>query len=277
MEVNMLKNIKEYVIDKKDELREAIRKLPKAPVLAIIQVGNVDASNRYVKHKIKDCEEVGIITKYIHFEDTISEYDLLLKINQLNKDPSIHGFIVQMPLPKHIREYKIMEAISPMKDVDGFSRSAKVNPGTPQGIIDYLEDCGFDFNDKNAVVIGRSRIVGAPMSRLLLNHNCNVRIIHSKTSPKNRRIALYGADLIVSATGHRNTLIDEDCIFANPGCIVIDVGINVNDEGKLCGDCENLTTLEKTTVPGGCGLLTRVTLLSSLLKLYKMQCETCED
>lgn len=267
----MLKNIKEYVIDRKAELREEIKHLPSTPVLAIVQVGNVEASNRYVKNKIKDCEEVGIIPKFIHFEETISEYDLLLKISQLNKDPSIHGFIVQMPLPKHIREAKIMEAITPLKDVDGFSRSAKVNPGTPQGIIDYLSYCEFDFTDKNAVIIGRSRIVGAPMARLLLNQNCNIRTIHSKTSPKNKRIALYGADLIISATGHRNTLVDDDCIFVNPECILVDVGININEEGKLCGDCENITAIEKTPVPGGCGLLTRTALLTSLVTLYKLQ------
>lgn len=284
-----MENIKlEYIPRKKEEIKKQIEALEVKPKLVIIQVGNVPASCAYVKGKLKDCAEVGLPAELIHLEETITEEELHAKIEELNHDDSVTGFIVQLPLPKHIHEQMVIEAIDPLKDVDGFSKRALVNPGTPQGIIDYLEANNFKFQDANAVVIGRSNIVGRPMARLLLDRSCNVSVIHSKTSEHNKRNLLKEANLVVVATGHRNTLTNEDLTwreyygddwndskyydeFENNECFIVDVGMNKNDDGKLCGDCEAVTVCEKTPVPGGVGLLTRLALIVNLLKLYKIQ------
>lgn len=273
-----LLNIKEYVQNQKHYLANTIEKIAEEygeeeiPKLIIIQVGDNPASNAYIKGKLADCAEVGIKAELKKFSEDISEDSLLKIIGALNKDDSVTGFIVQLPLPKHIHEWKITEAIDPAKDVDGFSKRALVNPATPQGIVDYLDLSGVYTRDINAVVIGRSNIVGRPIARLLLDRDCNVKVIHSKTSEANKAIALRNADLIVVATGHRNTLTDEDLVnWVNPDCLIIDVGMNRNDEGKLCGDCENVTVCEKTPVPGGVGLLTRIALLYNLMKLYNIK------
>jgi len=274
----MLRNIKEYAAEIKkylaSNIEDIVRKYgeEEIPKLIIIQVGDNPASNAYIKGKLADCAEVGIRTELKKFSEDISEDSLLKIIGALNKDNSVTGFIVQLPLPSHIHEWKITEAIDPAKDVDGFSKRAMVNPATPQGIVDYLDLSGVYTRDINAVVIGRSNIVGRPIARLLLDRDCNVKVIHSKTSAANKAIALHRADLIVVATGHRNTLIDEDLAnWVNPDCLIIDVGMNRNDDGKLCGDCENVTVCEKTPVPGGVGLLTRIALLNNLMKLYNMK------
>ena len=273
-----LLNIKEYVQNQKHYLANTIEKIveeygeEEIPKLIIIQVGDNPASNAYIKGKLADCAEVGIRTELKKFSEDISEDSLLKIIGALNKDDSVTGFIVQLPLPSHIHEWKITEAIDPAKDVDGFSKRALVNPATPQGIVDYLDLSGVYTIDINAVVIGRSNIVGRPIARLLLDRDCNVKVIHSKTSAANKAIALRNADIIVVATGHRNTLTDEDLVnWVAPDCLIIDVGMNRNDEGKLCGDCENVTVCEKTPVPGGVGLLTRITLLNNLMKLYNIK------
>lgn len=273
-----LLNIKEHVQNQKYYLANIIEKIAEEygeeeiPKLIIIQVGDNPASNAYIKGKLADCAEVGIRAELKKFSEDISEDSLLKIIGALNKDDSVTGFIVQLPLPSHIHEWKITEAIDPAKDVDGFSKRALVNPATPQGIVDYLDLSGVYMRDINAVVIGRSNIVGRPIARLLLDRDCNVKVIHSKTSAVNKAIALHRADLIVVATGHRNTLTDEDLVnWVNPDCLIIDVGMNRNDEGKLCGDCENVTVCEKTPVPGGVGLLTRITLLNNLMKLYNIK------
>lgn len=267
------KNIKEYVAEKKAELREEAGKLEKKPCLAIVQVGHVEASCRYVNNKIKDCKEVGIDSRLIALPEDVSEDVLIEEVERLNRDDSVTGFIVQLPLPGHISEWRVVEAIDPLKDIDGFSKKALVYPATPSGILAYLQDCGFEFRDKNAVVIGRSNIVGKPMAKLLLEKDCNVTVLHSKTSIGNKRHALEYADLVVVAAGHRNTLTDEDLEESNPGCFVVDVGINFNEEGKLCGDCENVTIRRKSPVPSGAGLLTRKSLADNLMKLYRLQQE----
>lgn len=273
-----LLNIKEYVQNQKHYLANIIDIIFKEygeeeiPKLIIIQVGDNPASNAYIKGKLADCAEVGIKAELKKFSEDISEDSLLKIIGALNKDDSVTGFIVQLPLPSHIHEWKITEAIDPAKDVDGFSKRALVNPATPQGIVDYLDLSGVYTRDINAVVIGRSNIVGRPIARLLLDRDCNVKVIHSKTSEANKAIALRNADLIVVATGHRNTLTDEDLVnWVNHDCLIIDVGMNRNDEGKLCGDCENVTVCDKTPVPGGVGLLTRIALLYNLMKLYNIK------
>lgn len=280
-----MENIKEYAARKKQELKSYLETNNIKLKTVVIRVGENPASAAYVRGKVKDCEEVGIECEVRHFPESISEHDLLVEVSKCNTDPSINGFIVQLPLPKHISEAKITEAIDYRKDIDGFTKQSLVNPATPQGIITYLEDNDFDFEDANAVVIGRSNIVGRPMAKLLLDKNCNVTVIHSKTSEFEKHLYVRHADLIVVATGHRHTLIDEDLMWkeyygddhniyydecTNDNCFIVDVGMNRNDEGKLCGDCEGVTVCEKTPVPGGVGLLTRLALLENIVKLYEL-------
>ena len=262
----MKETFKEFVARRKFEIKEQISKMVKKPCLVIVQVGDIDASNRYVAGKLRDCIEVGVEAQLSKFDESVSEADLLQVVGALNEDDSVDGFIVQLPLPKHIDPNKITEAINPKKDVDGFSKLAKVNPATPQGIIDYLAAQDYDFKDKNAVVIGRSNIVGKPMARLLLEKNCNVTVLHSKTSDANKRFYVEGADLIVTAVGKNDVLTNE--YKYKDGAVVIDVGMNRDAEGKLIGDCaRGLNVAFQSPVPGSVGLTTRLTLITNLLKL----------
>lgn len=255
--------IKQYVKDEKEKIKQLNLQNLK---LVIIQVGAVEASSRYVKNKLKDCAEVNLPAELIQLPETTSEKEILDLIADLNKDDSVTGFIVQLPLPKHISEQKVIEAINPEKDVDGFSKQAKVSPCTPQGVIDYLEAQNYKFENKNAVVIGRSNIVGRPLAKLLLDRNCNVTVLHSKTSKENKRIFLENADLIVCAAGKRN-LIDNSYTL-KPTAVVCDIGINFTEQGKLVGDVEqDLNVAFKSPVPGGFGLCTRLALLKNLIRL----------
>lgn len=264
-----MENIKEYTARKKAELKEYIETLTEKPKLVIIQVGTVEASNRYVRNKIKDCEECLIPVELKHFDEAISEADLLIEVERCNKDDSVTGFIVQLPLPKHISEQKIIDTIDYKKDVDGFSKLAITNAATPQGAIDFLEDQKFNFVDKNAVVIGRSHILGAPLSRMLLERSCNITTLHSKTSEANKRMYLENADIIFAAAGVRN-LINKSYKL-KPTAIVIDFGMNFDENGKLCGDCErDLPVAFQSVCPGGTGLTTRLALITNLIKLYEI-------
>lgn len=276
--------IKEYVKDQKLKLKEKIKGLNRPINFAIVQVGNVEASNRYIKNKIKDCEEVGITTQLFKYPENISESFLHDVIDRLNYCNTADAIIIQFPLPKHINEKKVMSWLEPKKDADGFTNNGITNPATPQGIISYLERQDFDFENKNALVLGRSEIVGKPMQKLLLNKNCNVMQIHSKTSLINKIKMIQLADLIICATGHKNTIISTDFAetkeemsyfmknepldYMIKDKLVFDVGINFNDEGKLVGDCEkNLPVKFQSTVPGGVGLLTRLQLLENVVRL----------
>ncbi len=262
----MKETFKEFVARRKEEIKKQISEMKKQPKLVIIQVGNVDASNRYVAGKLKDCAEVGVVAQLDKFDENISEETLLQVIRVLNNDEEVDGFIVQLPLPKHIDENRITEAIDPDKDVDGFSRLAKVNPATPQGVIDYLVAQEYDFKDKNAVVIGRSSIVGKPMAKLLLAKDCNVTVLHSKTSETNKKLFVENADLIVTAVGKNNVLTNEYAFKDN--AVVIDVGMNRDENGKLIGDCaRDLNVAFQSPVPGSVGLTTRLTLITNLLRL----------
>lgn len=262
--------IKEYVAERKQQIKNEIEysKLNDNPVphLAIIQVGNVEASNRYVKNKIADCEACGITCELFHYDENISESFLLDLIDNFNEDPVITGFIVQFPLPKHISEAKVMKEIAPEKDLDGFNKYSKTTPATPLGIYKYLKDMNYEFTGKNAVVIGRSEIVGKPMAELLTNESMNVTILHSKTPEHAKKFYLANADLIVVATGHINTMTKD--YYLKKSAIVFDVGINFDANGKMIGDCERDLLVEfQSPVPGGCGLLTRLALLENALKL----------
>ena len=258
-------SIKDYVALKKEEMRKEVSELKIVPTLAIIQVNDDPASNAYVKGKLKDAENIGIKGILIKLDESISEEDLIKEINKINNDDSIHGLIVQMPLPKQINEEHIKLMVDPKKDVDGFHPLSSFNPCTPQGIVDYLKAENVDFADKNAVVIGRSNIVGKPMAKMLTNLNCNTTILHSKTSKKNLEMFLANDDIIVIAIG-KKWFLDKQT-FKNDA-IIVDVGIN-REDGKLYGDARpDLNVKLQTPVPGGVGLLTRLTLMKNLLQAY---------
>lgn len=244
------------------------------PGLAVVLVGDNPASQVYVRNKIKACEDAGIHSVLEKHEADFSEANLLARIEALNNDPAIHGILVQLPLPAHINEQKVLEAISAQKDVDGFhvsSAGALMTglpgfwPCTPHGCLKMLDDIGYDLRGKHAVVVGRSNIVGKPMALMLLSRSATVTICHSATQD----LAAFTrqADVIVAAVGKQN-LITADMV--KPGAIVIDVGMNRNAEGKLCGDVDFDGVREVagwiTPVPGGVGPMTITMLLDNTLQ-----------
>ena len=254
----ILKDIKEYVILLKRICMYRISQLPHAPKLAIIQVGDNEASNRYVRNKVKDCEEVGIVADVYNFPENTTEFELDDELNHLQE--FYDGVIVQLPLPPHIRPQVATNAILPEKDVDGFRNDSWFTPATPKGMMDYLKYCDFSLEGKIVIVIGRSNIVGKPMAKLLLEKDATVIVCHSHTSEADLEYLLKRADLVVCAVGKPRFL---DC--SNIDCPVIDVGINFDENGKLVGDCYNVGDKDVTPVPGGVGLLTRVALLDNVI------------
>lgn len=258
--------IKEYIKARKEEIKLEVSKMDKKPTLVIIQLNEDEASKAYVKGKLKDAAELGIDAKLLKFPMEMSEKALLKEIEKLNKNKKIDGFIVQMPLPKQIDEEKVKEAVAPEKDVDGFHPMSELNPCTPQGIMNYLKHEGTQFLGKNAVVIGRSNIVGKPMAKMLLKESCNVTVLHSKTSKEDMARYLKNADIVVVAVGRKH-LITKEFEFKK-SAILVDVGINRDEEG-LHGDIEpGLPVALQTPVPGGVGLLTRLALMENLLKIH---------
>ena len=249
------------------------------PHLAIILVGEDPASEVYVKHKVNDSSQTGLKATLERYPATMSEADLLARVHALNDDASVHGILVQLPLPAHMDAHKVIEAISPAKDVDGFhvqSAGALMTglPGfwscTPYGCIKLLESTGIDLRGKNAVVIGRSNNVGKPMALMLLQKNATVTMCHSAT--KDLKAHTLQADVIVAAVGRRNVLTAN---MVKPGAVVVDVGMNrVPDgepnAGKLCGDVDFDGVKEVaswiTPVPGGVGPMTRAMLLVNTLQ-----------
>lgn len=261
-----MQNIKEYVANRKLVLKKELKETNLRAV--IVQVGNVEASNRYVRNKIKDLEEVGIKTELLHFDEHISEEALLLAIKGLNNDEFVTGYLVQLPLPKHISEEKVNLTIDPAKDIDGFHPLSKTVAATPLGVYNYLKAMNYNFSGKNAVIIGRSHIVGRPMHKLLLDANMNVTILHTRTSEEDKRFYLEHADLIVVAAGKAGVL--NKSYKLKESAVVMDIGINFNEEGKLIGDCEkDLPVAFQSPVPGGCGLLTRLAVIENLIELSK--------
>ncbi|MBX3606535.1 MAG: bifunctional methylenetetrahydrofolate dehydrogenase/methenyltetrahydrofolate cyclohydrolase FolD [Piscinibacter sp.] len=252
----------------------ALRSRGIQPGLAVIVVGDDPASQVYVKHKVADCEGVGMHSVLDRQPATLSEDALLERIRALNADPDIHGILVQLPLPAHIDAAKVIETISPAKDVDGFhvaSAGALMigRPGfracTPYGCMKMLQSIGCDPRGKHAVVIGRSNIVGKPMAMLLLQANATVTICHSATAD----LAAHTrqADIVVAAVGRRNVLTAD---MVKPGAVIIDVGMNRDEAGKLCGDVDFAAVSEVagwiTPVPGGVGPMTRAMLLVNTLE-----------
>ncbi|MBC5766720.1 bifunctional methylenetetrahydrofolate dehydrogenase/methenyltetrahydrofolate cyclohydrolase FolD [Ramlibacter albus] len=248
---------------------EALKARGVQPHLAIVLVGEDPASQVYVKHKVNDSEQTGLKATLERYPATLAEAQLLERIHALNADPTVHGILVQLPLPKHMDSHKVIEAISPAKDVDGFHVSSAGalmvgQPGfwpcTPHGCLKMLESIGYDLKGRNAVVIGRSNIVGKPMAMMLLAKDATVTICHSRT--KDLASFTRNADVVVAAVGKRNVLTAD---MVKPGAVVIDVGMNRNDEGKLCGDVDFAGVSQVagwiTPVPGGVGPMTRAMLL----------------
>ena len=276
-------SVEEYVKIRKAELKETFSQLEKhiddKVTLHIFRMGNNEASAAYVRGKVKDGEELGINVCVHHQPNT--DYDSVKSFathyyqvcrDFIKEEGSYGGIILQLPLPSNISTFMSLE-VPEIVDVDGFSRDSYVNPCTPQGIIDYLKYNNVELEDKNAVVIGRSDIVGKPMARMLLEENSNVTVLHSRTSLENKKQYIKQADIIVCAAGKRNILNSKDFEF-KPRAIVVDVGINRDENGKLCGDCEKgLPVAFQTPVPKGVGLLTWVSLYSNLALLVKKQCE----
>ena len=244
------------------------------PGLAVILVGDNQASQVYVRNKVKACEQTGIHSVLEKHDATLSEADLLARVHALNQDNTIHGILVQLPLPAHIDAQKVIEAIAPDKDVDGFhvaSAGALMTglpgywPCTPHGCMKMLEHIGYNLRGKHAVVIGRSNIVGKPMALMLLQQNATVTVCHSATV--DLKAHTLQADVIVAAVGKRNVLTAD---MVKPGAVVIDVGMNRDDAGKLCGDVDfdgvSQVASYITPVPGGVGPMTITMLLVNTLE-----------
>lgn len=249
------------------------------PCLAVIMVGENPASQVYVKGKVKDCAECGIKSLEIHLPAETTQEELLQKLAELAGDAGVHGLLVQLPLPAHIDEKTVIEAIPPQKDVDGFTA---VNVGrmmigeecflpcTPAGCMEMIRSTGVSISGRNAVVIGRSNIVGKPAAMLLLRENATVTICHSRT--ENLKQVCANADILVAAVGRAGFVTGD---MVKPGAVVIDVGINRNAQGKLCGDVDYDAAAEKagyiTPVPGGVGLMTRAMLMQNTLQAAQKQ------
>jgi methylenetetrahydrofolate dehydrogenase (NADP+) / methenyltetrahydrofolate cyclohydrolase len=261
----------------REQAAERATGLGRKPGLAVILVGDDPASAVYVRNKVKACEEAGFHSVLERCDASLTQEALLARIAALNADASIHGILVQMPLPKHLDPHAVIEAIAPAKDVDGFSVASAgqlmtglpgLRPATPAGCMKLIESTGVALRGKHAVVIGRSNTVGKPMALLLLQAHATVTVCHSATAD----LAAHTrqADIVVAAVGRRGTLTAE---MVKPGAIVIDVGINRNDGGKLCGDVEFETVRERlgpqgfiTPVPGGVGPMTIAMLLMNTLQ-----------
>ena len=244
------------------------------PGLAVILVGENPASQVYVRNKVKACEDSGLHSVLEKYDADMSEAALLARVAALNADPAIHGILVQLPLPAHIDAQKVIEAISPAKDVDGFhiaSAGALMTgmpgfwPCTPYGCMKMLESIAYPLRGKHAVVIGRSNIVGKPMALMLLQQSATVTICHSAT--KDLKAHTLQADVVVAAVGKRNVLTAD---MVKPGAVVLDVGMNRDEAGKLCGDVDFAGVREVagwiTPVPGGVGPMTITMLLVNTLE-----------
>ena len=263
---------KELVVNKIEELKNRVSKLNRKPKLAIIRVGDDYASGKYVSNKVKRCNEVGIESEVIHLSSDTAESEVELKIKQLNNNPMVTGILLQLPLPKHLDEDYLTNLIDPKKDVDGFTIE---NMGklmlnqegnvacTPRGIMTLLKENHIDLNGKDVLIINRSNIVGKPLSMLMLQEDATVTIAHSKT--KNLETKVWNADIIITAIGKPNFFEAKDF---KPGTVIIDVSINFDENGKMCGDVKKSDynrLVEKgckiSPVPNGVGQMTVLSLI----------------
>jgi methylenetetrahydrofolate dehydrogenase (NADP+) / methenyltetrahydrofolate cyclohydrolase len=270
-------NGKEIAEKKRVEIAEEVKRIKAqgvTPGLAVILVGNNHASRTYVTSKEKACKELGMNSLLIEMHEEVSEQELLSKIEELNENSDIHGILVQLPLPKHIDETKVIESISPLKDVDGFhpinigrmmTGQKAFLPCTPYGIMVLLEESDISIAGKHVVVVGRSNIVGKPVGQLFLNQHATVTYCHSKTS--DLKLHTKQADILIAAVGIPNFITAD---HVKEGAVVIDVGINRNEAGKLCGDVAFDEVSEKagyiTPVPKGVGPMTITMLMYNTLQ-----------
>ena len=269
---------KEYVFKCKEEMKIYIDSLDKKPTLAVVQIDDNPASCSYIKGKKKDCSEVGIkVYHYHYYSEKFSQKELCDVIDQLNHDENVNGIIILLPIPDKYNVKELQDYISPVKDVDGFRRDSFHNPCTPQGVMDWLEFNNYNFEGKNAVVLGRSEIVGRHLANMLIVKGATVTCCNSKTNPWTLKDHLRKADIVFSAVGKPKFLEANDFINTVSGSdleMVVDVGINRDENGKICGDI-NGNDFEKllpkaylTPVPGSVGLLTRCKLLDNVIAAY---------
>lgn len=269
---------KEYRQRLKNQVNE-LKEHGFTPKLSVILVGNDGASQSYVKSKKKAAEKIGMISEIVHLDESTSEEEVLSELNRLNNDDTVSGILVQVPLPKQVSEQKVLETINPNKDVDGFHPinigklyidEQTFVPCTPLGIMEILKHADINLEGKNAVVIGRSHIVGQPVSKLLLQANATVTILHSRT--KNMNAHLKQADVIVSAVGQPGLVTKEN---VKAGAVIIDVGNTPDENGKLKGDVAYDEVKEIasaiTPVPGGVGPLTITMVLNNTLLAEKLR------
>ena len=265
----------------KDELKQEVAAMKaegKEIALAVIQVGEDPASSVYVRNKKKACEYIGITSVSYEIPDDSTQQELLDLVEKCNKDPKINGILVQLPLPPHMDEDAVIHAIDPKKDVDGFHPVSVGNmvigndgflPCTPAGIIELLKRSGVEIGGKECVVVGRSNIVGKPMSMLLLRENGTVTVCHSRT--RNLREVCSRADILVVAVGRPKFI---DASYVKEGAVIIDVGIHRNENNKLCGDVDFDAVKEKTSaitpVPGGVGPMTIAMLMKNCVQSKKL-------
>lgn len=272
---------KEISAEIKDELKQEVAAMKaegKEIALAVIQVGEDPASSVYVRNKKKACEYIGITSVSYEIPEDSTQQELLDLVEKCNKDPKINGILVQLPLPPHMDEDAVIHAIDPKKDVDGFHPVSVGNmvigndgflPCTPAGIIELLKRSGVEIGGKECVVVGRSNIVGKPMSMLLLRENGTVTVCHSRT--RNLREVCSRADILVVAVGRPKFI---DASYVKEGAVIIDVGIHRNENNKLCGDVDFDAVKEKTSaitpVPGGVGPMTIAMLMKNCVQSKKL-------
>ena len=271
---------KEISVKIKDQLKEEVSKIketyPRLPKLVVILVGDNQASQTYVRNKERGCQYIGIESEILRHDASFSEIELLQEINDLNNDDTVDGILVQLPLPQHINEEKVLDAIVPSKDVDGFhpENVAKLFlgqhslvPCTPKGMMVLLEEINYDLAGKEVVIVGRSNIVGKPVALLCLQKNATVTIAHSQT--KDLKAVCSRADVLIAAIGKPKFVNHE---YVKDGAVVLDVGINRDENNKLCGDVDFDDVKDKvsaiTPVPGGIGPMTITMLMKNTIEAF---------
>lgn len=262
------------------KLKEKIKDEALQPVLAIIQVGSIDASNIYIRNKRKAADEIGIATTLCAFPEDVRQEQLLQKIDELNIDTNVNGIFIQLPIPNHLDEAELINRIDPKKDVDGLttmnlgnlvSGKPLLTPCTPNAVMDILEQLNCDITGKKVVIIGRSRLVGKPLFHLLLQKDATITLCHSKT--ENLKEHTLTADILITAAGTKKNLITADMV--KDDAIIIDVSIIRDEQNKLHGDVDYEAVKEKVTyvtpVPGGVGQLTVLELMKNTVKANEIQ------
>ena len=257
----MILSGKDYCAQTEQQMKEIIKDKSLSPFLVILTCDPDDASRVYLRNKEKAAKRIGINCLVRYYEKETTTEQLVADIYNYNEKQNISGIIVQLPLPKHIDVAKVQQAISPKKDVDGFHPNSYFNPCTPAGCINLLAQNNLSVEGKHCVVIGRSDIVGKPLARMLLNRNATVSQCHSRTTKEQLATLCSSADFVFSAAGVPNLIKSE---YLKPGCVLIDISINRDEEGNLCGDaakgCEEICSYI-TPVPGGVGPITVNTLM----------------